>query len=234
MGTSLSRSRSILRPCASALARRGSGRSRGHRSLCTFRNAGRCPRLRPTLRPADPALVLSGRNGGRRSWSHSSSSDCSCERLRARMRDCASTCSPPRSDACIASPALALALKLCRARRLHHHHHRGAPGPPESVPEHRTHHGVDHLVGRSRLCFRLRRKPVGADQPLANDLRIDRDHLSRDHTAARAFAAICPIRQRSASGRPSSCCSHSPGSSWSIPIRPCRGSSPGSPSPIPS
>ena len=153
--------------------------------------------------------IWSGRR--RRSWSRSSSSACSCARRRARA-------TYPRLDLLahplgrwLARPAVDPRAAALRARRLHHHHHRRLPRRPESLPQHRAHHGVDHLVGGLRLCFGLRRKSVGADQSLADDLRSGRDDLSRDHRAARRCRCACPIRRRSASGRRSCCCSRS---SW--------------------
>ena len=51
---------------------------------------------------------------------------CSCARERARTHRLAVDLLATRSDASLASPALVLALKLARARRLHRHHPRGA------------------------------------------------------------------------------------------------------------
>ena len=89
----------------------------------------------------------------------------------------------------IASPIARAGAQASRARRFHRHDHRRVPRRPESLQEHRAHHGVDHRLGRSRLCVGLRRRSLGGDQSLAHHLRIDRDHLPGDHRAARALAA---------------------------------------------
>ena len=221
-GTSLSPSRSILRSAARQPRRGCAAGARRPRRRPLACNAGRRPRLRPALRPADPALR-----------SISSAAAAAVVRVlpdrrivrAARARRAPADPHRPAADAdrtLLASPALAFALKLARARRLHHHHRRGAARRPEPVPEHRAHHGVDHLVDRPRLCFGAHRKSVGADQSLANDFRGGRDHLSGYHRAARAFASPALPAGARASGPHSSCCWRSPGSSWSIPIRRCR------------
>ena len=49
---------------------------------------------------------------------------------------------------------VALAYSSSRSRRVHRR--------SESIPQHRADAGLDHLVGRLRLCVGVRRRPVGS------------------------------------------------------------------------
>lgn len=151
-------------------------------------NAGCRSRLRPTLRSPDPALVLPHRRcGGRRG----------VVRHRRTVRAGGAARSPlsahrPHRHAAGSmdrKPIPCACARIPRARRVHHHDRRGVPRRPEPLPQHRADHGVDHRLGRSRLCFRVRGQCLGADQSLADDLRIDRDHRPRDHRTVRVRPA---------------------------------------------
>src|SRR5262245_8708035 len=151
-------------------------------------NAGRRTRLRATLRSPDPALVLPRRcRGGCRG----------VVRHRRTVRAGGAARSPlsahrPHRHAAGSmdrKPIPCAGARAPRARRFHHHDPRGVSRRPESLPQHRTDPGVDHRLGRSRLCFRVRGQCLGADQSLADNLRIDRDYRPRDHRAARVRPA---------------------------------------------
>ena len=55
----------------------------------------------------------------------------------------------------------------------------GFIGSRQSVPQHRADAGLDHLVGRLRLCVGVRRRPVAADQSVAHDVRSGRAALPK-------------------------------------------------------
>ena len=147
-------------------------------------NAGRCSRLRPTLRPPDPALVLPRWRGRcrrgvvphRRTVRAGGAARSLLSAHRPHRRPIGPMAHKPIACACAQVP---------RARRFHHHDPRGVSRRPESLPEHRADHGVDHRLGRSRLCLRVRRQRLGGDQSLADDLRIDRNHRPRDQRSTR-------------------------------------------------
>src|SRR5262249_39441230 len=48
---------------------------------------------------------------------------------------------------------------------------------PGSLPQYRPDDGVDHLLGGPRLCLSLRRRRLGARQPMADDFRRGRRTL---------------------------------------------------------
>ena len=55
----------------------------------------------------------------------------------------------------------------------------GFIGSRQSLPQHRADAGLDHLVGRLRLCVGVRRRPVAADQSVAHDVRVGRAALPK-------------------------------------------------------
>jgi len=146
-------------------------------------NAGRRSRLRPTLRPPDPALVLPRWRGRCRRGvvPHRRT-----VRAGGAARSLLSAHRPHRHAAgsMDREPIACARAQVPRARRFHHHDPRGVSRRPESLPEHRADHGVDHRLGRARLCFRVRWQCLGGAQSLADDLRIDRNHRPRDQRAA--------------------------------------------------
>ena len=176
------------------------------------------PRLRPALRPADPALVLPVRSGGR-------GRAVVCD-LRVVRPPCAWDARPA-----VSQPAGRALWPIDRARDCGPVAEARDPGPghrrgarrvhrrPKPVPQYRAHSGVDHLVGGVCLRFGRRRRPVGGDQSLAHGLRRRGLALSPSDRPGRAVLALAlsagawrlagvraPVRLL-------------PGSSWSIRAR---------------
>ena len=124
MGTSLSRSRSILRRRARALAAAASARVAASRASLLSPRRPR-PRLRPALRPADPALVLSGRHGGGGRGLVRHRRAVRARACRARRPIRASTCSPLRwADGSRAEPCA----RAASSSRLPFSSSRSSPG----------------------------------------------------------------------------------------------------------
>ncbi len=203
MGTSLSRSRSIPSPARAALARRGSARSRPSRRLrCSPTSAaahGFGQRydlpiplsfyLVGTAAAVVVSFVIVGLFVREVPRSHELSA-----RRPARHSARAMDRGPDASRSRSKLVALAVFIITIIA---------GLPRRPESLPQHRAHHGLDHLAGSASP---MSRAFVGNLWALINPWRtifesVEID-LPRHHAAARACARVCPIRRRSASGPP--------------------------------
>ena len=89
----------------------------------------------------------------------------------------------------------------------------------EPVPQYRADARLDRLVGGVRLSRRLRRRPLGARQPVADDLRRRAMALPAAAAGAAISAWACRTPRCWASGPRRCCCLPSPGSSSSIRTR---------------
>ncbi len=126
--------------------------------------------------------------------------------VRQRARHAAigvSTSSPVRSGGSLAHPVLVLVAQARRARPVRRDPRGGPHRRPKSLPQHRADLGVDHLVGRPRLPVGVRRKPLGADQPVAHAVRLGRASVpARVRRVALARAALSGGARRLAGVRP--------------------------------
>ena len=209
-------SRSILDAAPGAPLRRRSG---GLRVARCCRHAGVRPRLRPALRSADSALVLSvrSRGGGRGLVRHRRAVRARASARRMPIR--VSICLPRRSGRWIAEPSPWLSRSSSsRCRRFHRHDRRRDFAATRTPTTTSRRPWCGSSGGSGSPMFPHSSATSGRSiNPWRTIFESVETIYARHHRRRRALAATCPIRQRSASGRRSCCCSPSPGSSSSIP-----------------